>query len=599
MSTLFKGSNINAALPVATSSSVLRAPTAGELADEIITAGITAAVNDTGILSMGEGTYKMSGQFDLSALSGFDPRGEVVLDFRDVTDPAQFAQNAYMRVSGGGIDNTPMQAQGFAEGASDIIIDPALNPVAGDWFGITDNRDGSWLDIRDANNVQTRPYYKKGQYFQIAEVDGQSVDLMSALYDEYEGQHCTIYKHPAKRFYVGKNGVVIILESEDVAMNAMTSFVGFRCAASRFDFVKPTNPALAAFGFEQCIAGSGNDYDANQFRLLEQGLAYGMAISNCQHMRLGGNFSGERHGATLGGGAPDDGGEIVNRDCYLNGTFRNSKDAGDDLGAFNIHGNSEHCGADGFFDGGVNLGGDFTKVGGTAIGRRSQGGQVVYCGEFKGANHDMGELHAIGYGDPKALQGGGATISVGATNAAMSAQMTRGGTIILPKRITAKESRNLIGVTNHSSTTIEPINVDMSGMIIDAPLNTLIQVRALPNASAPDLVSMTGFRPHRVVTWSVGANRVDGWKAKGVADVGIVNPGANDYAGTVTVGLNAPVAPNIRVITKDPYFNNSAHTFRLLSATKDEFRLQVFKGDTSVITADASVEVEWVAECIG
>ena len=214
-----------------------------------------------------------------------------------------------------------------------------------------------------------RAYYPKGEWCEVAGVNGNTVTLSNQLYDSYTGADCDIYK---------LNSVPVDLH--DFRIIGTSTYILLSVVMCKD--VKLSN--ISAYLEKEIAISVGRCYNvlANNINAYNKGSTgndYGLAIGNSQKVMVnGGTFYGRRHGITTGGS-----------DVLCNVTCRNIRisqatlDSIDNFSADN-HGNAEDCvWRDCYMSKGVSVAGKDVIVIDCRI-KNATSGSVVYLSEFKG-----------------------------------------------------------------------------------------------------------------------------------------------------------------------------------------------------------------------
>lgn len=281
------------------------------------------------------GTYKF--------IEGYD--GHTDFDVVATTSGVTFDLSAVSTTSaisnGGSVTSLTTQSNSnITQGSTSYPLAGLESVKAGDWlcfFNPADESYSSW-----------RPYYKAGEWKQVAYKTVDTLYFTSGFYASYGINTLDIYKLNSVKCHIEnihilqnnlKAASIRFYLSSQASDKDMTfdTYMNACLAYSRCVSPESTNPRGRNTG-----AGTGGDY--------------GIIFGNCQHARIyGGDVYGTRHAVALGGGNDVCAVPTTDFRCY-DATLSNNPESS--VGAADMHGNTrdssyERC----KIAGGTNIGG--------------------------------------------------------------------------------------------------------------------------------------------------------------------------------------------------------------------------------------------------
>jgi hypothetical protein len=289
-----------------------------------------------------------------------------VLDFQNATDiPGRDACINFGTVTAndslneGGLTALPALGAHANEFDQQVTFTSAHGLVAGDLFIIQDADNQSW----NANLIDTRNYYRRGDYLRVrAVVSSTVVQIDTQLFDTYlTTENIDIWKVSPNRIRIFGSGKVICPGTGESGILVSNGY------KSRIEGIEIVNVSQTGIDLWRCYETSLIDVHV-EAEWMEGPVAIGDAVSigasivaSYDTWTRGGSYKADKHALTVTGGGIA--ASIPSRHCGARGTtLRADVDAGD------MHGHCEHCSfINCEIDGGVRPGGDHSLVDGCTI----------------------------------------------------------------------------------------------------------------------------------------------------------------------------------------------------------------------------------------
>jgi hypothetical protein len=512
----------------------------GSNADDAMAAAIAVAAALGVPLLIPAGTFIFTKEVNLSALIGSKIilGGDVVFDFTGATSAVDFPNFGHVVVIGDALVALPALSADITNGATSITFSGAHGLQQMDRFCAFNPTHGSF-------NGQRTVYYA-GEWYEAVTIDSTTaVTVAGGSYAPYTVAAVDMYKHPNKPIYIG-GGRLTIKESVATGFAEVAGFRAERIADSDFSCIRPTNSLYAAILVSQCIGLYGSGYLVRQ-QDVTGGNAYGIVFANCQDCFVEGTFEGGRHAVALGGSDGD--GCVPNRNIYTKGFHRNSPSSGAGIGAWNSHGNSEFCGAEGTFDGGITPGGDHMRFRGRIRARSNQSGLAVFIVENIGLNFDFEGMEIEAAGDPSGAYSVGVIDLCGQSSSGMNAYTTRGGMINFNNvKFNCPDASILISMSNNGFTTSEKVIMSLAGASWRSTNGTspvVLFTLKRSQSRCLDELHLDGFINRAGAGYSMDSPPlVGGWRARGALQLSTLTS-VNNVSDIVTFPFKAPKAPKI------------------------------------------------------
>lgn len=378
-----------------------------------------------------------------------------------------FSQGSHMAL--------PPLANDVSEGDTQVEFVSAHNLNQGDIFRLHNPTSSSWSGFLST--------YTKGEYCTVAEViDPTTVRLLEPLYDGYTATDTDVHEFDYGTVHMEGVGLVGVGSGSDVT----TLFASY-VAHSTFRDVQVLGGGTRATDIRHAydVEFTGRSY---QFFSDTPGTTqYGLSITHCQDMRVGGQFQGERH-AVVTGSTP--GGGVVNRGILVSGQLKALiNNAGD------FHGNTEHSAFDGcVLTGGVALGGDNNALrNSTVIGKAGiHQGQPIRFREMLGFNFDISNVRAKTLADPHSVGGTGVVDIGGNVTTVLNANTTRSGTLRISDVVVDAPNANAgVRFVNRGGTQDFDIRVNGLHLNINAGADASFGLFRLDNVSGGNFRSIS------------------------------------------------------------------------------------------------------------
>lgn len=409
-------------------------------------------------VSLGKsGTIKISGGIDYSSPNGYfklvNPnRTEIRLT------SGTYVNNAVIKISGSATKVADLNTD-VSRGAITLTLASTVAASPGDIFSIYDPTNSSWLDVKDGGGVSIRPYYRKGEFFEVDSASGATYTLRNPLYDSYTAAIVDVYKINPVRGYI--DGIIIKSENGSAPVHLIT-----------LDYVADftiRDPYLRHFQYD-CI----EVYRSVNINVLNPDISnvgtssddYGIVWANVQHCKtIGGKIYSRRHPITKGGG--DFVNAIVYRDVKtVSVTLKNDYNSGVTVGDF--HGNGEYSEyIDCDIYGAGSLGGKNCGYTNCRFYGNMSIGSVIYGSEVKGGTLFVRDSELVCFLNPVTFNRG--VIDIGGNSLVLTPQVTENcdfiftGNTIKSTALSASTDIVLIGNNGTSA----KINIDFSNNHID------------------------------------------------------------------------------------------------------------------------------------
>lgn len=519
--------------------------------DTQMAAAISAAALLGVPLHIPSGTYKFTKAVDFSPLidGEISLGSRVIFDFTTATNAVNFPNYACVYVGGAALVALQDLNLDVLKGDHMLRFFSAAHGIKpDDRFCIYSSV--LWNGIRSA--------YTSGEWVRALDTFSTDVDLYAGTYSAYAKGAIDLYKHPNKSIRI-RGGRLTINESIAVGFEGVAGFKADRIVDSDFSAIQPTNSLYAGIVLNQCIGIFGQGYKVCQ-RDTVNGNSYGVVFSNCQDCLLEGYFYGGRHAVALGGLTAV--GAVPNRNVYTIGTHQNSYNAGAGIGAWNSHGNSEFCGAEGTFDGGITAGGDHMRFRGRIRTRATQRAWAIWIVENLGFDFDFEGMEIEGTGDPSDLWSVGVVDCCAQSTSGNTAYTTRGGRINLNNvKFKVPDARILFSMSNQGYTTAEKISLSLQGASWEktgasSPLVVWTQKKS--GSRVLDQLYLHGFNNGPNATYSLDSlPLVSGWRASGKVSL-TTSTSVNNVSGSAVFPKVAPKAPVVTPTLPDAMVGGEA-----------------------------------------
>jgi hypothetical protein len=270
----------------------------------------------------------------------------------------------------GSLDRLPALAADPREMSRTLTFRSAPAVAAGEWIILFDPADGSWHE--------SRPYYRAGEWCQVRQVSGATVEFAAPLLDSYPMRR-------VQAFRVRLSSAELVGGRWDTAGKHLAYLT--LCGGATVDVERLAAQANTVVMLDRCVDGAVHIADGANAGVGRDD--YLVCLANCFRSRVtGGNLFARRHPVAIGGGDVIAG--VPNRNCLVEGaTLRN--DLATDLACADLHGNCELCGyVDCRIEGGATLGGASPIYRGCTITARADG-NLAEISEFKGGRVDLTE----------------------------------------------------------------------------------------------------------------------------------------------------------------------------------------------------------------
>lgn len=459
--------------------------------------------------------------------------GNLVLDYSSASGGSiPFPNNSCLYAYGGAQILLPSITNSPPIGSTRLIFASAHGLQPGDLICIENPTDGS------LNTFRT--YYKAGEFARVLEVeDANIVRLTAPLLDAYNASDIDLYKMPAAGIHFSV-GSLSIKGSDTVQFGFQfrnlqrSTFNGISCVGSR----------EIEIGWYNCVDGTGRDITTGKISE-ELTSVYGGFLSNCQNMRLDGNWMGGRHGFTLTGTGIAGYLMVPCRGNKISGEFSNMIQ--NSWCSCQAHGNAIDYEFSGWFRNGVTLGGNYGRVRGRVDDALYQENGTVSFAEMHGTTFNI-DADITAYSNPIEARG---TIDIGGGNTALSAPTKQGGCIKISGTLHAPNSDRLLRMRNQGAVGLD-IGLDVSGLKITGSkptgVSTSFQVQNVVGDPI-NYLDLTGFILPDGHGWSVDTvQKVFGWR-KSLKTTLNTTTSINAVSGTLN--FNAPKIPCVSISIGD------------------------------------------------
>lgn len=332
---------------------------------------------------------------------------------------------------------------------------------------ITGLQTGDWLcfyNPTDFSYSEYRANYRAGEWKQIAYVDGTNVYFTKPFYADYAANTLDIYKLNSVKCHIEnihvlhknlKSGAIKFTFSSNASDKDMT-----------FD-----SKAGAVITYDRCVGHKSINPNGHNVGN-NQGLDYGIVVSNSQHGRInGGDIYSQRHAAATGGGNDICSVPVSDFRVY-DATLTN--DPQFTIGAADFHGNTrdssyERCN----ITGGTNIGGGDRCYYIDCDIASNKDGVVGFGRELIGGDFGYIDCRAIAMGNPQ-LASGVATFDFGGASEAFNSKTKSALKLNIVnfkfKTNTVFEVDNVsfCKVTNRGST--QKFNINIDDVTFDMPM---------------------------------------------------------------------------------------------------------------------------------
>ncbi|WP_088158066.1 phage tailspike polysaccharide lyase family protein [Achromobacter xylosoxidans] len=315
----------------------------------------------------------LPGRFKITQMFAFRP-GDIVegcgaLSIIDASAATSWPWPAVVTVSGSLIPVADLSGN-VDKGGDSLPMVSAAGIAAGDALVIYNPTDYSWSGWR--------AQYRAGEFVRVHSVSGQTVNLMSSLYDSYNAAEVDLYKLSGASTTF--RDFVVLAPALEVVGVHMALIDG-----PVMQNVQSKGALGASLEFERCIdfRFDGSAYQTQAPTNDE----YGFSIANCHAgMVTGPSFDAGRHGIAIGG--YDRVGAVTNRAINIHAARMGNRAP---IGAQDMHGNAEDIRFFGgtFQNGGVLAGQDLKFFGCTFKGRQNGSGIAIYSGEPRGGSFEF------------------------------------------------------------------------------------------------------------------------------------------------------------------------------------------------------------------
>lgn len=287
-------------------------------ATDIAPAIAEALANGVSRLHFPAGLYKLSSPAEVGGMELYGDGPGTVIDATSGTFPSGYALTAT-----GTLSALPSLSSNAPQGARSITLSSAASLSPGDILCIYNGSDSSFSGFR--------PYYRAGEWLEVASVTGSTVNLKNALYDSYVAAAVQVFKLSGPSPGI-RNLSIHAAASPGVVLASL-------CRGVKFSNIVAVHAGDSILSLDRCV---GAEFQGVSLRNSGgQGNQYGVAIGNSQHVKIiGGDIYAYRHAVTVGGG--DVSCCVPCRDVLIEGTtLRNDINSGVSSG--DLHGNSEDC----------------------------------------------------------------------------------------------------------------------------------------------------------------------------------------------------------------------------------------------------------------
>ena len=326
---------------------------------------LLGAIASGRVLDLRQGIFRVTGSIAGTGNVRIENSGGAIVR----ADKGEYLEHAVLALRGTatrmeGLSASPMKGDTILRSAS------ATRFSGGDLAAVYDPRDRSFSGFR--------PYYRAGEFVEVAESAGGTIKLRAPLRAGYGKADPELYRISPLVGYL--DGLIIESAGHAPSLLRIDYARGFRVVAPRL--IQANNDCLVISRSVDCLvqhaqienAGGGTD-------------EYGVVFANCQRCRLeGGTIEAPRHPVAIGGGDYEN--AVPSRDVVVvDATLRNDPRFGTHCA--DLHGNTEDCG----YERCVIFGG-FSAQGRSSYLKNStvyamSNGPVVYGAELLGGQHEI------------------------------------------------------------------------------------------------------------------------------------------------------------------------------------------------------------------
>lgn len=490
------------------------------------------------------------------------------------------ASGAYALDAVGTVVDLPLLANDVIKHDKAVVFASAPTLVPGDVFGLYSSTD-DWSTFR--------PYYKKGEFCEVAYVIGPVAYLTTRLYDSYPAASVTTHKVQSKRF---------MLRDFTIKGTSITGLMKATfCINPEVSNVKGDLASNSVLVYDRCFKPVTNN--PRFHNVGDGGDDYGLVIGNTQHSRVnGGSSYGRRHGVAHGGGA----GVccFTTRDSVVF-DMRISNDKASGTHAADFHGNTEKskyisC----VIDGAASLQGKDNEYVDCDI-YEALGGWVMYHAEVLG-----GRLGARGcrfYTSTNPQPTGRGIYDCGGNSTSITEKTIYDTTLFVTD--CALNGENLTALTTFMIVTnrgcTKKINIEIDGVTAD--VNLLVGILRTSNASGTadsDFIivdNIKGFPAGSLLHSAVGGAYLDFphrlQKQSGSVELVATSGTASTIAAPINFKHPYPRDPHANVSTVGGINGNRFASAELFDLTGTAIRPMLATHDGVAWTATATRKVGW------
>ena len=432
------------------------------------TAAFEKAAASGKALKITDGTYIVNRSivFNNKMHIDFSPNAKII------ANGTTYAQNAVFVCSGSVTQIADLSADA-AKGALSITLASTTGLQAGDLLCIFNPTNGSWSKFRDN--------YKAGEFVLVSSVSGNTVNLTKPLFDSYVVADVDVYK---------VTPVSVNLNNPQIESNG-----------NAFGLIKVTyasgvivnNPILTnrnnnCLSINKSVGVTINSGDVKNYGAA--GDDYGLAISNCQNVRVfGGDWYARRHAIASGGDA-----ETCCVPCrdikYIGCDISNDINSG--VYSADMHGNAEFVE---YYKCTIKNGATMQGANVSLIGNHIYGGigigSCIYTAEVLGGEYNIKDNKLYCFVNPQPKTRG--VIDFGGNTLAISDKTTRDVTINFMGNTVNSDVLSsatcILNVRNRGTVKKININSQQNTLNVNA-LNTVVYIdKVSGNADTDYLIS--------------------------------------------------------------------------------------------------------------
>ncbi|WP_431222659.1 hypothetical protein ACQ86O_20680 [Serratia sp. L9] len=359
-----------------------------------------------------------------------------------------------------------------------------VNIHNGDLLAIWNPQDYSYSSFRE--------YYRQGEFAVVGKVSSDMISLDGGIIDSYPNGS-KVYKIETTNDIRMSGKIEINYPKDNSSAGYSANSIGLLLSQLRRAVItglsiSASNAAYCVLA-KKCFSLTGENVEFKQQTdapSTSLGLDYAFAVSNCQHIRIDGRFSAERHAVTHGGNAEP--ASIVNRFCHFSGEFLTTGKGS--VGAADWHGNTEMCSFSGYAQGSI-AGGFRNKFSGFLDSIPNVPDWPLLLGsECKGMDFDYSNVRITSAGNPRVSNRG--VIDFGGNTLALGVDTVNSGVLNLSGcMIDAPFAEQVITIRNRGSKS--PYWLDLSNTIVQGAVKSQA-VRVIPvEGNSPVTINMTGF----------------------------------------------------------------------------------------------------------